>query len=214
MKLKNNELANIKTIVFDYGNVLLDIDISRFIEALEKLDIETFDPQDIHPNNVGVFLDMEVGRASIKDLITRIKSRCKNPDNITDTQITDAWNALLLPYDYRRFELLEELSENYRIVLLSNTNKAHHDYFEAKFDAENPFHRPFRSFFDHIFYSDELGLRKPGREIYAKVESLSALDPAKTLFIDDNASNLIEPRAIGWHTYHLIKPETVLDLFE
>lgn len=214
MKIKNKELDHIKTIVFDYGNVLLDIDISLSVEAFERLDTVKFNTNDIHPNNVGVFLDMEIGKASINDLIESVKSRCNNPLYITDKQIIDAWNAMLLPYDYRRFKMLEELRKRYKIILLSNTNKAHHDYFEAKFNAENPFRQPFRSFFDHVFYSDELGVRKPGREIYQEVERLAALDASTTLFIDDNAPNLIEPRAIGWETYHLVKPETVLDLFE
>lgn len=214
VKLKNPKYNNIETVVFDFGNVLIDIDTNLTIEAFNKLKVENLNPLDIHPNNRGIFLKTELGEASTADFVTEIRQKCVEPDKISDRQILDAWNALLLPFDYSRFELVNRLKQTYNVILLSNTNEAHHIYFEAKFNAENPWRMDFKSLFDHVFYSDELGLRKPEVEIYQKVMQVANLVPEKTLFIDDNAPNLVAPQALGWHTYHLVKPETVLDLFQ
>ncbi|MEF9950692.1 MAG: HAD-IA family hydrolase, partial [Mucinivorans sp.] len=165
------------------------------------------------PNNIGIFHAMEVGQASQQNFVDAIRKLASKPQNITDQQIIDAWNLLLLPFDYTRFELLDRLRENYKIILLSNTNKVHHDYWVPKFDRENPFARSFNSYFDHIFYSDELQLRKPEREIYETVQQIAQISPLTTLFIDDTAPNLVEPQKMGWNVHHLLKPQTVFDLF-
>lgn len=214
MKLKNRDFSEVKTIIFDYGNVLMDIDISLTVEAFKKLGIDRLNPEDIHPNNVGVFHAMEVGSASTQDFIDEMKNFSSNPEKISDEQIIDAWNALLLPFDKRIYDLLDDLRQNHKVMLLSNTNKAHHDFFEAKLNRENPTGRKFKSYFDNVFYSDELQMRKPEREIYQKVQDITGLDPLTTLFIDDNAPNLVEPKAMGWKVYNLVKPEVVFDLFE
>lgn len=214
MKLKDQNFKEVKTIIFDFGNVLLNIDLSLTIEAFQKLGIDKLNAEDIHPNNVGVFHAMEVGHASEQDFIDEMKRLCSKPEKISDQQILEAWNALLLPLDKRVYDLLDALRKNYKVILLSNTNKPHHDFFEAKLNRENPTGRTFKSYFDHVFYSDELQLRKPEPEIYQAVQRITGLEASTTLFIDDNAPNLVEPHAMGWQVYNLVKPEVVFDLFE
>ncbi len=195
-KLKNNNFSSINTIIFDFGNVLLDIDINLTVQEFIKLGIANFKVEDIHPNNSGAFLDAEIGAISPTQFINILKGN----SNVNENSIIDAWNKLLLPYDYSRFELLLNLRKSYKICLLSNTNKLHHDYFEQIFNLNNPFKLKFDDFFDFKFYSDELLCRKPDKIIYQKVENITGIEPQKTLFIDDNQPNLIEPHRMGWNT--------------
>lgn len=212
MKLKDENLKNIDTIIFDFGNVLLDIDIDITITQLDKLGLSAVNADQIHPNNAGIFLKLETGAISAEEFVETLqKSSSLEPST---EQILQAWNALLLPFDFKRFELLTELRKNYKIVLLSNTNEPHHNYFEKLFDNQNPFGKKFIDFFDAIYYSDELKLRKPDRKIYDVVQLRQRLEPCRTLFIDDTAVNLIEPKNMGWQTYNLKKPQTVFDLFD
>lgn len=196
-------MNTIKHIIFDFGNVLLDIDISLTVEALKKLNLKEFDPKDIHPNNCGVFLEMEVGKATQDDLFAYFRSL--TTQNPTDAELLDAWCKLLLDYDYRRFEMVTTLRKaGYHCHILSNTNKPHHDYFEELFNKENPFNKDLKHLFDKVFYSDEMGLRKPDRAIYETVQQqLGDPDPSTILFIDDNLPNLSEPKNLGWNTIHL-----------
>lgn len=208
-KLKDSKFSNVKTILFDFGNVVLDIDISLSIREFEALGLAGFSASDIHPDNRGIFYDIEIGAISPKEFVDALRLK----SDIEDSVIVDAWNRLLLPYDYTRFELIQELRKSYRVALLSNTNKIHHDFFEARFNNENPLDLTFKGAFDHVFYSDEMECRKPGVEIYERVANILEAQPEELLFIDDNAPNLVSPSQMGWSTYHLQKPETIFDLF-
>lgn len=209
-KIKDPNFSHVKTIALDFGNVVLDIDISLSINEFKRLGLDAFTPADIHPDNSGIFYDIEIGALQPQGFVDALKG----DSNVSDSDVISAWNKLLLPYDYKRFELIQELRKNYRVVLLSNTNKIHHDFFEEVFDKENPLGLTFKSAFDHVFYSDELGCRKPGEEIYQKVAQIIGATPDELLFVDDNAPNLIAPSKMGWSIYHLQKPETIFDLFE
>lgn len=205
-----------QNIIFDFGGVLLDIDIKRTIKALQNLEIALPNPADIHPNNAGIFLQSEIGAISATEFIETLGSYSNHSPKPTTLQVQDAWCELLLPFTWERFEMLDKLREKgHKVFLLSNTNEPHHLFFEAKFDAENPWKRTFQSFFNKVYYSDVLRMRKPDVEIYEKVAQLAGLDkPEDILFIDDNAPNLVAPAALGWQTYHLTAPEDILDMMK
>ena len=196
-------MNTLKHIIFDYGNVLLDIDLSLTMEALKKLNLQEFNPKDIYPDNRGIFLELELGKVTQDDLFAYLRSL--STQNPTDNELLDAWCKLLLPYDYSRFEMVAKLRKaGYSCHILSNTNKPHHDFFEPLFNRENPFNKDLKQMFDKVFYSDEMGLRKPDRPIYEMVQQeLGNPEPGSILFIDDNLPNLTEPTNLGWNTIHL-----------
>lgn len=215
MKFKNKEFAEVENVVFDFGNVLLDIDLNKTIDAFVKLGVNKIDPAKVHPHNSGAFLLLEKGQISTEQFCDAIREMSNNATQIDNQQILDAWNEMLLPYDYGRFEMVKMLIKSgFKVFLLSNTNKPHHDFFEAVFNAENPWGETFKDQFDDVFYSDEMGMRKPDVEIYEAVQSSLTLDPRKTIFIDDNAPNLDAPKALDWHVFHLAVPTKVDSLFE
>lgn len=212
MKLKNPPVHGIKTLVFDFGNVLLDIDTNLTLAAFQRLGIPPIEEREIHPNNSGIFLAMEVGEAFADEFVADMRRRAQNP-KVDHAKILAAWNALLLPFEWSRFELIRELKKNYRVALLSNTNEPHHRYFEALFNEQNPWGIRFDELFDRIFYSDQMKLRKPNREIYVRVQEELDAAPETLWFVDDNAPNLVAPKALGWNTHHLIRGEQIEQLF-
>lgn len=213
MKLKNSKFSSVKNIIFDFGNVLLDIDISLSIKAFKQLGLTGFKAEDIHPHNAGVFLELELGNISTEEFITKLRGSSAK-DTPTDFEIYNAWNMLILPFDFNRFRLLDQLRQNYKVYLLSNTNWPHREFFLQKFNAENPDDRTFESYFDQCFYSDAMRMRKPDHEIYIETLKQARITAGETLFIDDNECNLVSAGELGIHTHHLIKPETVHDLFQ
>ena len=59
----------------------------------------------------------------------------------------------------------------------------------------------FERCFERVFYSYDMGLRKPDAAIYAAVDrELGVTDPGDVLFVDDNAANIASASAHGWHT--------------
>jgi putative hydrolase of the HAD superfamily len=53
--------------------------------------------------------------------------------------------------------------------------------------------------FDRLFFSCELGTKKPQPEFYQRVTAELAKNPASLLFIDDQVANVDAARAAGWN---------------
>lgn len=216
MQLKPIYATDIQNLIFDFGGVLLDIDIQRTIQAFQRLGLTGLRNEEIHPHNSGIFLELELGQMSTATFVERLQQCVPfGQQRPSAEELLAAWNALLLDYDWRRFELLDNLRQSgYRLFLLSNTNLPHRECFVERFNRENPVGRPFESYFETCFYSDAMHLRKPDEAIYRAVLEQTGIDPVHTLFIDDNRPNTEGAERVGIQTVHLASPLTVLDLFE
>lgn len=216
MQIKPAIATGIRNIIFDFGGVLLDIDIRLTIDAFRELGLTGMKSDEIHPQNAGIFLQLELGEITEEQFIRTLQGYVPAGKPVpTRGQVLDAWNALLLPYDWRRFELLDRLRESgYKVFLLSNTNLPHRQYFIDRFNRKNPAGRTFESYFDRCFYSDIMHLRKPEPEIYLTALREAGIQARETLFIDDNKPNTDAAQKLGIHTFHLASPATVFDIFE
>ena len=89
------------------------------------------------------------------------------------------------------------------MALLSNTNPIHIDEVRRRL---GPFgYGEFARCFERVFYSFNMGLRKPDPAIYAAVDrELDITSPAEVLFVDDNAANIASAEAYGWRTLHFV----------
>ncbi|MDE3252289.1 MAG: HAD-IA family hydrolase, partial [Bacteroidota bacterium] len=99
----------------------------------------------------------------------------------------------------------------YNIYLYSNTNRIHYEAFMEILQKENGV-TDFDGFFRKAWYSHEVGLRKPYAASFRQLLQQENLHPAETLFIDDTLKNILGAREAGLQTYHLVAPETVVDL--
>ena len=212
MKLKNKFKKPIKNIIFDFGNVILDIDIALTIKAFDKFGIDELNSEDIHPYQRDFFLDIELGVISDDEFLEKLRVKYPSAINISDEEIWKAWNVLLLDFDPRRIELLKKVAENYNIYILSNTNHPHRVCFMEKFRAQFGFE--LESLFTQCYYSDVMKLRKPDTKIYTQLIEDAGIQPQESLFIDDNLCNFTGAEEAGLSWYHLTGGETILDMFE
>lgn len=191
-------MQKIKNIIFDYGNVIFEIDFRIAQKALAELgipDIENFFGHKGHDN---LFNDLETGAISPAQFRDGIRAAAQNPD-IKDEVIDAAWNSLLIGVPPNVHDVLLEVKKNYRTFLLSNTNQIHYDYImkylKTEFDVENNDH-----LFEKAYYSQLMFLRKPNVEIFQQVLKENNLDPAETLFIDDSPQHLVGAQKAGLQT--------------
>ncbi len=212
MKLKIEGKEPIENIIFDFGGVILDIDISLTIKELEKLDIKGLRCEDIHPETKSPWLDLELGLVTPEQFIELMHSHYPDTKRIPESKIWECWNALLLDYDPKRIELIAKLKEHYNIYLLSNTNLPHRIFFFDKFEQQ--FGYRLENEFKECFYSDAMHLRKPDEKIYQAVLDSANIKGSNSLFIDDNFCNFSGAEKVGLNWYHLTGGETILDLFE
>ena len=187
-------MSETKNIIFDLGGVLLDIDYQKSITAFKKLGIKNFAEMFSQFKADELFEKLETGMLSEIDFYGAIKKRSKAV--ITDIEIENAWNAMILNFRTESLQLLEKLSAEYKLYLLSNTNSIHFKYFQQIFTNETG--KPFLDvYFSKTWYSHKVGLRKPGTAIYEFVLQDENLTAAETLFIDDSINNIEAAAAVG-----------------
>ncbi len=199
-------MTEIKNIIFDLGGVLLDIDYQKSVAAFKKLGIENFEDMFSQFKADQLFEKLETGKLSETDFYKTIKKRTKK--NITDTEIDQAWNALILSFRTDSLTFLSKIARHYKLYLLSNTNSIHLKYFKKLFTKETGKHL-LDEYFIKAWYSNEIGLRKPGIPIFEFVLQDENLKAAETLFIDDTLINIETAQHLGFKTHHLLPTEKV-----
>lgn len=213
MKLKSAFPRNISAIVFDFGGVVMDVDLSRTADAFARLGAKNLTAAETQVGSGTFFEANERGDFSPEEFWAKVRERAPELASRTDAELRAAWDALLGDFVPARIELLRKLRSRYRTFLLSNTNAPHRETFLRRFAEQ--IGGDMNALFEQAFYSDLLRCVKPSREIFEKVERLAGLVPAETLFIDDNARNVAAARECGWHAYRLDPAkESILDLFE
>ena len=213
-------LDGIKNIIFDLGGVLLNIDFEKTFDAFEALGIKNSRGLHDRADVMKLFLELECGKVERTEFLRRFRDAGKlsSPSDkdrfgwISDEQIISAFNALLLDYPPERIRLVQELNKKYRVFLLSNTNAIHVEYYNSmlkrEFGIENLDH-----LMEKAFYSNDLGCRKPDKEIYLKVLQQADIKAEETLFIDDNEENVRAAESLGIRAIKVDKKKTVIEVF-
>lgn len=204
-------LAEYKNIIFDLGGVLLNIDYNLTTKAFSDMGVENFNELFSKANQTQLFDLYEKGKISSDEFRARVKTYLKN--NNSNSDIDNAWNCMLLDFPKERFELLHKVKKSHRTFLLSNTNDIHIKKF-SEYLIHNFGMADLTNYFEEIYLSYEVGMRKPDAEIFEMVLSKNKLLPEETLFIDDSPQHIEGAKKIGIHAYWLnLEKETVMDLF-
>lgn len=200
----------IKNIVLDLGGVLLNIDYYKTIEAFKQLGIPNFEELFTQAKQEHLFDKYESGLINSDDFIEGLKK--KLPSTISEEEIKSAWNAMLLDFPDERLKFLLELKQNYNTVLLSNTNPIHLEAF-LKIIHKNNGIDSLENHFDKVYFSSDMGMRKPNPEIFLEVCKDQGFKPSETLFIDDTEQHVEGAKKAGLMAAHLeIKKQDIIQL--
>ncbi len=202
---------NYKNIIFDLGGVILNIDYSLTVDEFAELGITDFRHLFSQAKQSGLFDLMDKGKVSPADFRAEIKKHLKSP--VEDYRIDEAWNAMLLNLPKERLELLKRIKTTHRTFLVSNTNEIHintfHDYLQKNFGIPD-----LSGYFEKIYLSYKIGMRKPDAEIFKLVLEENHLLPHETLFIDDSVQHIEGAKKLGIETYLLdTTKESITDIF-
>lgn len=212
LKSLDNQQNNVDAIIFDFGGVLFDIDYDAPVRAFRSLGLENFDQIYSQSSQSTLFDDLECGRIGEEEFIAAVHDHFQT--DLSDEKILWAWNVILTGIPRERAELVHTIKENYRTFILSNTNAIHVAVFEQMIDDTIGLSW-FKSGFEEVMYSNELGIKKPYPETYLKVCERHKLDPKRTLFIDDSIQHVQGAAEAGLLAYHLdLSKEDVLEVFK
>jgi epoxide hydrolase-like predicted phosphatase len=204
--MKNEKIKNI---IFDLGDVILNIDVPVASKSFATLSgKEQSEILSIFKEN-DLFRQFETGKLDESGFRNYIRELLGFSD-LSDEAIDTAWNSLLLDLPPERVELIQKLAEKYRLFLLSNTSSIHITQVNKILEASTGIEK-LEDLFETVFLSYEMGLMKPDAQIYLNVLEQAGLEAEETLFLDDNLDNIKGASQLGIDTIHVQKPLTILE---
>jgi len=199
-----------KNIILDLGGVILDIDYNLTIEAFRRLGIEDASILYSKSSQIKLFDELEKGNISEDEFFAAIRKISNT--SISDLEIRNAWNALLIGLPDENVKLLKQLKTGYRLFLLSNTNSIHENAYRKMItDLYGNF--IFDDLFEKMYLSHHLHMRKPDVEIFQYVIKDAQIHTDETIFIDDSPQHVEGGIKAGIRSYHL-KDKTLTDFFQ
>lgn len=199
-------ITGIRHIIFDLGGVLLNLNYSLTEEAFVRAGVTNFGELYSQLQQTDLFDRWETGRMGREEFVAAMQAAATVP--ITEQQVLDAWNAMLLDFPIRRLQILQQLRNHYDLFLLSNTNEIHEEVFNGTLMRDHGIPH-IGVFFDKVYMSHRIGMRKPMPEVFARVLEENGLEAAHTLFIDDSPQHIAAAKLAGIQTIYLEKGMTI-----
>ena len=197
-------------VIFDLGNVLIDIDYSRAMNLMKEAlptalhhRVDTCYAAEFHKAYERGEIDSPSFRNAFRDYFEQSWS---------DAEVDYLWNSLLGELPACRLDLVRRLKSTYQVGILSNTNEIHVDAVHALLQAEHGMPN-FYPLFDRVFYSQEMGLAKPSAAIYQQLLLDLNTSPSRVLFFDDLLANVEGAATVGIQAVQVTGPNTIFDFF-
>ncbi|MDN5679514.1 MAG: glucose-1-phosphatase [Ewingella sp.] len=175
--------------IFDMGNVIIDIDFKRVLGVWSNLSGTPLAILNERFSMGDVFKKHERGEISDEEFAT---SLCEEMGiALSFEQFSAGWHAVFVGLRPEVIELFKTLrQQGHRVVVLSNTNSLHLDYWPKHFPeiAENT---------DAIYLSQDLGMRKPETRIFEYVLNKEGVSASEAVFFDDVLENVESAQSVG-----------------
>ncbi len=193
----------VHSLLFDLGNVIIDLDIPRTHEKLKSLLRKDADKNILDK----VFIDYECGRVSTDIFINTLLGQSHH--HVQALDIIEAWNSMLIGIPPHRLEMLLQLRDHFNVYLLSNSNELHIEWVHKYLRKKHQVDEFENTYFDNAYYSHLVGDRKPLPSIFKHVIDETFLTPSLTLYIDDLAENIQAGSKLGFQTYLVKEGEDI-----
>lgn len=179
----------IKVVLFDLGNVLVDFDHKRAAERISVFCKKS--PLEIY----SLFFDSQVtvafeeGRLAPEKFYQQVKEMLDL--KLSYDSFVPIWNDIFFLSAKNRsvYRLANILHASYKTAMLSNINLLHYEYLKKGF--------PVFGVFDKIFLSFELGLTKPNKKIYQNVIAAMQVSPQEIFYTDDRLELVQSANSLG-----------------
>lgn len=192
----------IKAVIFDLGNVLLNFNAKKSAKAFAKACKVPFNTVWEHFFISPTEKAYTRGEITSREFYKHSVQALKVP--VTYKVFSDYWNDIFWENEGMD-DVLKKLKKNYPLYLISNTNKLHFDYIKKNFKILRHFKK--------TFPSHEVGHRKPSAKIYETVLKTVKLKPEETVFVDDIEKFVVGAQDCGMHAIQFKTPlQLVRDL--
>lgn len=193
-------IEGIKHIIFDLGGVILNIDYANPQKEFAKLGVKNVEALYSKQSQTELFDNLETGKINEGQFVNEVQKLIGN--EIHHQDIIKAWNSILLDFPLRRLQILQQLQLHFDLYLCSNTNEIHEKAFNEILKSTCGF-PSLGIFFDKLYLSHRIGLRKPDPQIFQLILKENNLNANETLFLDDSIQHIEAARKLGIHAIHL-----------
>ena len=197
--------ASVAALLFDFGNIVVDIDFNRVFEAWGTAAgvpaatiAERFSFDAAYEAHERGTLEGAQYFATLRNALAA---------DLSDDQFLAGWNAVFVGPRPGMQDLLARLARILPLYLFSNTNALHHAYWRSEY------HEILRSF-AKIFCSHELGVRKPDPRAFLSIARVIGVAPARLAFFDDSAENVAGAAEAGLRAFHVTSFENMRRVLE
>lgn len=196
----------IKALIFDFGNVFLNLDLEKAMQDIFKLlEIKTFSDELLAFNYL-----YEQGLISTEEFLEFYQD---NFPKLSEEDVIHLWNSILKDFPVHRLQFIQNLAseKKYKLILLSNTNELHINWVKDNI----PCYETFKNCFDGFYLSHKIGLRKPDKAVFEFILNKNQLLANECLFIDDSKEHILAASQLGIHTWNINpKQDDITNLFK
>jgi glucose-1-phosphatase len=197
--------TGIRAIIFDIGRVLVGLDIWKTQTVLASGSSLTPDELWSAIEKDPSWKDWQEGRISPRDWHLNLTKRFGIA--LSFENFVRAWNSTLDPQPIQPDSLFADLSKNYRLGLLSNTDPIHVPHLESTYSFFAYFPKPAR------IYSCVVGAAKPNPLIFREALKACKVRAEQAVYIDDIATFAEAASALGINGIrYLDRPQLLADL--
>lgn len=181
--------------IFDLGNVIVDIDFKRVLGVWSKLSSVPLATLSERFTMGEVFQQHERGEVSDEEFAHQLSDEMGL--SLSFEQFAEGWQAVFVALRPEVITIMQKLrEEGHRVVVLSNTNRLHCNHW--------PQHYPeVAAAADHMYLSQDLGMRKPEARIYQHVLNVENIPADQAVFFDDVEANIVAARIVGITAIHV-----------
>lgn len=200
-------LQGIDAIIFDFGNIFIDLDypkvIKGFSEVAKKNDQQIEELVVTDP----ILQEFEVGMVDPAEFRWKVNNLLGT--SLMDDDFDVIWNSMLKEVPAHRMELLQKVGEKYPTYILSNSNVIHEIAFDEMI-LEATGKASLRDFVKEVYFSHEIGLRKPNNDCYQHVIEDIDNYASRMLFLDDRLDNVQGAQQAGMKAIQILNPDQQL----
>ena len=171
-------MDKIKTVIFDIGGVLVNIDFDAFprLLGIERSRVSHVDEQAIER----LAKEYEIGHIGTEEFFGMMDEIFKG--KYTREKLENAWNATVVEENSTIIPIVDAIQGSYQTAIMSNTNPMH---FQKSVETAGMVKK-----FSRLYLSFQIRATKPDPVAYQYVIRDLSAKPSSLLFIDDLAENV------------------------
>jgi putative hydrolase of the HAD superfamily len=190
-----------KAIIFDLGRVLVNFDIRKGVFKFFNIDFPDNDDAAVQTfMHQPIFKQYCEGKFTPVEFYENLKTTFNL--NVSFEEFKVHWCGIFYPMTGMH-ELLEKLSKNYRLGLLSDTDPLHWQFVNENYELVKFIPKPVLSF--------QAKMVKPAKEIFQLAAQSVDCRPENCIYIDDLPKNVAGAESIGMHGIKFVSPEKLIE---